>query len=198
MDDETPKDEKENRPGRLLAFPGGKKVNTSDIGLEGIIVGQSGTIPTPDVIDPKEVEADLRERESYIKRQELVQATSRKAPTGEIIDLVLSEIAEELSHLKYERRKVAAEGKNTANFTVSRIASLRQISEVLLKRQENARAERMDFRSPEFKKIIHSWLEFIYESLGKAGIQEADIDLVFKQIEADMSDWEKRALESVS
>lgn len=197
MDDET-HDDKDKKPGRLLAFPGGKKVNTNEIGLEGVIVGQSGTIPTPDVIDPKEVEADLRERESYVKRQELVQATDRKAPTGEIIDIVLKEIAEELGHLKYERRKVAADGKNTANFTVSRIASLRQISEVLLKRQENARAERMDFRSPEFKKVIQSWLEFIYESLGKAGMTESDIDLVFKQIEADMSDWEKRALENVS
>ncbi len=173
MDDET-HDDKDKKPGRLLAFPGGKKVNTNEIGLEGVIVGQSGTIPTPDVIDPKEVEADLRERESYVKRQELVQATDRKAPTGEIIDIVLKEIAEELGHLKYERRKVAADGKNTANFTVSRIASLRQISEVLLKRQENARAERMDFRSPEFKKVIQSWLEFIYESLGKGDAAAPD------------------------
>ena len=54
----------------------------------------------------------------------------------------------------------------------------------------------MDFRSPEFKKVIHAWMEFVYDSMGKAGVGESDIDLVFKQIEVDMADWEKKLLEA--
>lgn len=195
MDDTEDKD-KDKRPGKLLPFPGGKKVKPDEIGMSGIIVGQAGTIPTPEIIDPVEAERLLRDRESYVKNQELVQAADRRAPTDEMIFHVVREITEELAHLKFERRHAAKEGKSTANHTVARIASLRQLTEVLLKRQENARAERMDFRSPEFKKIMQQWLEFVYESMNKAGLAENDVDLVFKQIEADMGDWEKKVLES--
>ncbi len=194
MDDDD-RDKKDPKKGKLLVLPGGKTVNTADIGMPGSIVGPSGNIPTPELIDPQAAEKELREREAYVKRQELVEAARRKGATSEMIELAIVEIAEELAHLKFERRKTAAEGKPTVQHTIARISMLRNLADVLLKRQENNRQERMDFRSPEFKKVIHEWLEFIHESLQKAGIGDNDIDLVFKQIEVDMSDWEKRVLE---
>jgi len=197
MDDTTGGKDKDKNNGKLLTFPGGKKVDTSEIGADGYIVGQGGQVPTADIIDPKELELEIREREEYVKKQELVQAAYRKANTAEVIDLVLIEVSEELAHLKYERRKATRDGKNTANYTVSRIASLRQLSDVLLKRQENMRQERLDLRSPEFKKIIRAWLGFVFESMTKAEVDENVIDLVFKQIEADMLEWEKQASENI-
>ena len=193
--DKPKKDEHKKR--HLLVLPGGKKIDTSEIGMQGSVVGPSGTIPTTEIVDPQQTERDLRERESYVKRQELVQAANRRASTGEMIELAIQEITEELAHLKFERRKASQDGKPTAQHTIARIASLRNLAEVLLKRQESVRAERMDFRSPEFKKIIHEWLEFIHESCQKAGIGDNEIDLLFKQLEADMSSWEKAILENV-
>ncbi len=198
MDDTEDKDKKGKPKGKLLILPGGKKIDTGEIGMSGSIVGASGNVPTPEVIDPEANERELREREAYVKRQELVQAATRRGATSEMIELAIQEITEELAHLKFERRKTAAEGKPTVQHTIARISMLRNLADVLLKRQENSRQERMDFRSPEFKKVIHDWLEFIHESMGKAGLGDNDIDLVFKQIEADMADWEKRILENAS
>jgi len=193
--DETPTDDKKKN-GTVLTFPGGKKTTPADIGAP-YVIGASGHVPTPDVIDPSDVDKDVRERESYVKKQELVQAVDQKAASSEIVDLVLKEIAEELAHLKYERRKATLDGKNTANYTISRIASLRQLADVLLKRQENVRAERFDLKSPEFKKILRLWMEFLYNSMTKVSVDESTIDTIFKQMEADMTDWEKRLVEAV-
>ena len=112
-----------------------------------------------------------------------------------MVELAIHEITEELAHLKFERRKSAQEGKPTTQHTIARISMLRNLADVLLKRQENSRQERMDFRSPEFKKVIHVWLGFLHESMQKVGLGDNDIDLVFRQIEADMADWEKKLLE---
>ena len=198
MDDDDKNKKDEPKKGKLLVLPGGKKFNTNDIGMSGSIVGTSGSIPTPEVVDPDDVARSLRERENYVKSQELVQAANKRSSVGEMLELAVIEITEELAHLKFERRKASQEGKPTAQHTIARIASLRNLAEVILKRQEHSRAERMDFRSPEFKKVIHDWLEFIHESMVKARIGENDIDLVFKQIEVDMSDWEKRIIENAS
>lgn len=197
MDDTEDKD-KDKKKSKLLVLPGGKKVSTDDIGMSSSIVGASGNVPTAEVLDPKAAERELREREDYVKRQELVQAATRRGATSEMVDLAVQEITEELAHLKFERRKAASDGKPTTQHTIARIAMLRNLADVLLKRQENNRQERMDFRSPEFKKVIHEWLEFIHDSMQKVGVSDNEIDLVFRQLEADMAAWEKRIMENAS
>jgi hypothetical protein len=195
--DDTEDDKDKKNKGKLLVLPGGKKVHTGDIGMSGSIVGPSGNVPTSEIVDPSDTERELREREAYVKRQELVQAATRRGATGEMIELAIQEITEELAHLKFERRKATQEGKPTVQHTIARISMLRNLADVLLKRQENNRQERMDFRSPEFKKVIHEWLEFIHESMQKVGVSDNEIDLVFRQLEADMAGWEKRVMENV-
>jgi hypothetical protein len=197
MDDDD-KDKKKPKGGKFLVLPGGKKVNTDDIGMSRSIVGPSGNVPTTEVIDPDDTERELREREAYVKRQELVQAATKRNAMGEMVELTIQEITEELAHLKFERRKASKEGKPTVQHTIARISMLRNLADVLLKRQENNRQERMDFRSPEFKRVIHEWLAFVCESMEKAGLNDNDVDLVLKQVQADMADWEKRVLENAS
>lgn len=187
-------DDKDKPNGKIIKFPDGKSISSNDIGTD-FVVDQGNHIPTPELLDPAALDKETRDRESYVKRQELVSAADRKASTSEIIDIILKEISEELAHLKFERRKATKEGKNTALYTTSRIASLRQLADILQKRQENARAERLDVRSPEFKKILRAWMVFVYESMNKVGINEGTVDSVFKQMEADMIDWEKSIID---
>lgn len=199
MSDETGgKDGKGGKDGngKLLTFPGGQKVDTKEVGAD-YVVGQGGDLPTAELIDPQAIDRELRKREQFVQSQGLVRAIETKAPTSDVIDAVLGEIAEELAHLKYERKTAAENGKNTANYTISRIASLRQLADVLQKRQENSRAERLDLKSPKFKQILHLWMEFVYESMSKSDVPESMIDMIFKQMEADMVDWEKKLLDSV-
>ncbi len=195
MDDDDSRDSKDDsKKGRLLVFPGGKSASTGEIGAD-YVVGQGGNVHTPDIVDPQALQKELRERENSVQSNGLMRAVAAKAGPAELVEEVLKEIAEELAHLKFERAKAAREGKNTANYNMSRVAALRQIADVLMKRAENSRAEQLDLKSPRFQAVLRAWMEFVYECAVKAHISEAEIELMFGQMKADMVDWEKKILD---
>lgn len=195
MDETTDENGKDKKKGpNLIVFPGGKKVDPSDVGA-GYVVKQTGDVPTPDVLDPVASDEEVRRRDKFVKDEDLVRAARGSAPTGDMMDLLVREITEELAHLKFERKKAAEEGKNTANYSVGRMNSLKALAELLLKRREADRVEALDLKSPRFQAVFKVWMEFFSESMEKVGIQEKDIDLVFQQMKADMIDWEKRMVE---
>lgn len=193
---EKPPNGDEPKTGKLISFPDGNVVNTDEIGVDNFVVGTAGSIPLAELVDQTKIDKDFRDRDTFIKSQELMQAVEKKASTSEWIDIVLQEIAEESTNLKYERRKAAKEGNNTANFTVMRVGTLRQLAEVLMKRKDISSSEKLDLKSERFQKVFKMWMEFFYHSMMKSGVEETIIDLVFQQMKADMVDWEKRFLES--
>lgn len=199
MDDDDhsgPKDPPDEKAGKghLIVFPGGKSTSSGDIGAN-YVVGQGGHVNTPELLDPASIARENREREHFVATQELTVRVRENAAAADLMQSVLKEVAEELAHLKFERAKAAKEGKNTANYNMSRIASLKQIAEILMKRQENARAEQLDLKSPRFQAVMRAWMEFVYESMSKAGVKDTDIELTFAQMKADMVDWEKSILD---
>ena len=179
--------------GKVISFPNGEKLPVADIGVDFVLDRiENNHFSVPEVVDQSALIKDMRERESYVAGQELVRAVRDKMSASDIVDQVVVEIAEELAHLKFERTKKAREGGSTSSLTVSRILSLRQLSEVLMKRMENARAEQLNLKSPRFREVLKLWMEFVYESMQKSNVPDEVIDLVFRQMEADMTDWEKR------
>jgi hypothetical protein len=195
MSDE-PKDPKDKSKGKLLTFPDGKTVNTEDVGA-GYIVGPAGVIPTPELQDPSDIAAEARDREEFIKKQEIVRVVDQHGSTSDMVDVLLKEIAEETSHLKFERDKAIHFGKNTANLNIARINSLRSMTEMLLKRKEADLAERLDLKSPRIQKLFQIWLKCIYEAMEKSGIDDKDIDVVFQQMKANMVDMERQMSSAV-
>jgi hypothetical protein len=191
MDEDRPNEDDKSKDGKILTFPSGEKVNVDGVGA-GYIVTQTGNVPTPEIVDQVALEEDLKKRIKYVSKQEIVETIKRGASTAETIDVLLLEIAEEISHIKFERRRVAKEGKSTLNYTISRVNGLRNLAELLLKRKEAALAERLDLKSERFQRIFQIWMEFFYESMEKCGIEDRIIDLVFQQMKADMKDWEKK------
>lgn len=192
--EDGPTDDKDkgNDKGKLITFPGGKKVDPKEVGLEDGVVTQVGDIPTPDILDPVNLDKELRDRTEYVKRQDLTQVITAKKSTIDTIDVVLVEIAEELAHLKFERRKAAKEGKNTANYTIGRINSLGRLAELLLKKKESMMQEELDLKSSRFQAVFRVWMEFFHDAMEKSGITPELIDVIFQQMKADMVDWERK------
>lgn len=187
----TPTDDNDGKKDNLIVFPSGKTLDPKEIGAD-FVVGGSGSIPTGELVDPDETKRDLKERIAYVKNQDLVKVFENGGDTAAAIDVVLREISEEVSHLKYERRKASKDGKNTAAYTVSRIAGLRSLAEMLIRRKEASISERLDLRSPRFQKVFKVWMQFFCESMEKSGVSEEIINVVFNQMKADMIGWEKR------
>lgn len=184
--------------GTIIPFPKSDKDVSSQIGADYVLGPTKDNASAPEIISQESIDKELRDRENFVSNQSLVQSIKRKESNLNLIDAVIGEIAEELAHLKYERVKAAKEGKNTSGYTINRISSLRQLSEVLTKRIDSARSEQIDLKSPRFKTILKLWMEFVYMSMQKAELPEHEIDLVFKQMEADMVNLEKRILDEVT
>lgn len=179
-----------NGNGKIISFPGGKKVSTDEVGVPYVVAG-SGSVPTIEPPDVKIIADEDRERAAYVRRQTLVKALEDGASTSELIDAVLKDMAEESAHLKWERRTASKDGKPTANYNVARVNALRSIAELLIKRKEASIAERLDLKSPRFQKIFKLILGFFADSMMKSGVEQEIMDLVFQQMKADMRDWEK-------
>ena len=188
MSDDT--SDKEDKKSNIISFPGGKST-PKDLGAD-YVISQSNVVSTNDIPDTATINREISERKSYVKNQELVKSIESGSPTGSIIDQVLLEIAEELSHLKYERRKAVKEGKSTIQHTVFRVSSLKSLTELLIKRKEASLSERLDLKSPRFQAVFKVWMNFFHESMDKVGIPQEQIDLVFQQMRTDMLDWEKK------
>lgn len=191
-----PTDDDKPKTGELIPFPGGKNVDPKEIGVDAYYAAPSGHIPTSELLDPREIARELQERKEYVDRQELVRITKNQAPTAATIDLLLIEIAEEAAHLKWERRENARKGKSTAQLTVARIASLKQLTDILIKRKESSLNERLTTKDPRVQKMFQIWAEMLYSVLEKCHVKPEMIDLIFSQIKTDMIEWEIK-MESV-
>ncbi len=180
--------------GNLIVLPGGKTVDpVSDIGVTYVDrQSRPGSTVSPEIVDPVAIDAEARERESFVTAQRLTDVVRRRGSYHEVGDAVMSEIVEELAHLKFERRKAIKDGKNTTNYSISRIAGLRSFADLILKRLEASRTERLDLKSPRLQAIFKVWMEFFYESMEKSGVEAQTIDLVFQQMKADMVGWERK------
>jgi len=180
--------------GKLIVLPGGKTVDpVSDLSADYVHdVAPAGNTVTPEILDPVAIDAEVRERDAYVASQKLVEVARRRGSVYELGDTIVAELTEELAHLKFERRKAIKEGKNSANYSVSRISGLRSLADLILKRLEASRSERLDLKSPRLQAIFKIWMEFFYESMEKVGVDSQVIDLVFQQMKADMIGWEKR------
>lgn len=187
MSDKTGNDDNDDRNERkLIPISGGKDVvDPADIGAD-YVISPSKHVATGEVVDPVEANRELAARVKYIKNQELVRAVSDGSSTVNVIDAVLKEIAEELSHLKFERRRAAKGNKGTSSYTSARISGLRTMVEVLVKKKEASSSDNFDIKSPRFQQVFNVWMEFFYETMIKAGISKQDVNVVFQQVKADM------------
>lgn len=182
----------------IITLPSGEGIDASEIGAPDYILGQGGQVPTPELIDPLEQEKLLKERERYVENQELVRVIDDKAHPIDIITVVLKEIAEELSHLKWERKEAVRRGeKNAANYTVARITSLKSVSDILVKHKTELIQEGLDFKSPKIQRLFRKTMEMFYDAMQKSGVEKRDIDLVFSQIQSNMPEWEEKISEEM-
>ena len=177
----------------------GKKVWDQTLGESDYIIASVSGDDTevPEVIDRQSIDLDISRRQAYHENSHLTALIETKSSPADIIDGIISEIAEELSHIKYERQRSIQEGRSSSAMSIKRIESLRTLADILIKKSENFKSSSIDFRNPKFKAVIRLWMEFVYDAMQKVGVDEATIDMVFKQLETDIVDWERKVIETV-
>lgn len=193
MNDDKDNDKKKDN--KVIIFPGNKSVKPSDVGAD-YIVSQSNHVPVADIIDPHEDKERLRKHADYVKKQELVVSAKSGGSSSEMMSLLIVEIAEELSHLKYERKMAVKEGRNIANLSKGRTKSLKELADLLIKQREASRSDELDLKSPRFQEVFKVWMEFFSDAMEQSGVSQEKVDLVFQNMKANMIDWEKKMVDA--
>lgn len=177
----------------------GKKVWDQTLGESDYIIASitGDKTDVPEVFDKKSIDLDVSRRQAFHENSVLTGLIETKSSPSDIVDGIISEIAEELSHIKWERQKSVLEGRSSSAMSIKRIESLRVLADLLIKKSESFKSSSIDFRNPKFKAVIRLWMELVYDALQKVGVDEAVIDMVFKQLEADIVDWERKVIETV-
>ena len=149
----------------------GKKVWDQTLGESDYIIASitGDKTDVPEVFDKKSIDLDVSRRQAFHENSVL---------TGLIETSVL-------------------EGRSSSAMSIKRIESLRVLADLLIKKSESFKSSSIDFRNPKFKAVIRLWMELVYDALQKVGVDEAVIDMVFKQLEADIVDWERKVIETV-
>lgn len=182
----------------IISIPGKKVWDQTLGGSDYIIASVSGdTTDVPEVVDQKSIDLDISRRQIFHENSQLTALIETRSTPAEIIDGIIAEIAEELSHIKYERQKNIQEGRPSSSMSIKRIESLRTLADILIKKADSFKSSSIDFRNPKFKAVIRLWMEFVYDAMQKVGVDDATIDMVFKQLETDIVDWEKKVMETV-
>jgi hypothetical protein len=188
--DDHPDDEKNSKNGNVFNFPGGESILV-ETGVDSYVDSPAKGPFTPgEIVDPKIIAQDIRDRVKYVEKQELVIATRNKAPTHIQIDHLLTEFAEELAHIKWERRQATQRGQKTTQYTIARIGGLRQLADLLIKKKDDLHSKRLSTKDPRVQQFFKLWMEMFYSSMEKVSVPPEVIDLVFNQVRADMLEWE--------
>lgn len=180
----------------ILSLPDGSETDSEEINTP-YVVGNSGEIHVPEIISPAESDRELQARDAFLEKQQLFRSVRDGSPLTDVYDLLLTEIAEEIGHLKFDRKKAVKDGKNPTPYTIARVQSLKQLAESLLKKKETLGQDNIDFKHPKIQKMFRLWMAFFYECMEKSQLDKSVIDLVFAQIQADLSDWEKKIHEEL-
>lgn len=182
----------------IVSIPGKKVWDQTLGGSDYVIASVSGdTTDVPEVLDKKSIDLDISRRQIFHENSHLTTLIETRSTPAEIVDGIISEIAEELSHIKYERQRSIQEGRPSSAMSIKRIESLRTLADILIKKSDSFKSSSIDFRNPKFKAVIRLWMEFVYDAMQKVGVDDATIDMVFKQLETDIVDWEKKVMETV-
>lgn len=179
--------DKDKDNGKLISFPGGKR---SDLHID-----DKKDVDALEIVSNNYKSEDFIKREEFVNKQELVTVSNGASDTASLINVIVKEISEEISHVKYERDKSARDGNNTSDLSVKRTAMLRSLAETILKRKELIISEKFDLKSPRFQAIFNLWMQFVWDAMVKSGISDKDIDVVFQQMKTDMTEWEKKIMD---
>lgn len=180
---------------RLIPINDEEDIESSDVGASYVVAPTKKSTHLAVLEDKEETLNLINERNKYVKGQKLYKAAHEGAPLPDLLDLTIQEVASEISHLKWERNRAIEGGKSTSGHSIARISSLKSLVDILTKKQESIKDEKLNLSSPRFKTIVKFWLELVYESMTQANIKQEEIDLIFSYIRTNMADWEKKILD---
>jgi hypothetical protein len=138
----------------------------------------------------------IRAKHNSMKSDELTHIVRTNPESSNVLDLVLTAIAEEAASLGFERQDLERRGQPTSQVSLRRIGALKAIGETWLRRKEQIANSGVDMDSPAFKRLFLYLTETFTASMNDAKLRPEMIQTIFSKLAArlDDDDWRREAI----
>lgn len=137
----------------------------------------------------------IRAKHNSMKSDELTHVVRTNPESSNVLDLVLTAIAEEAASLGFERQDLERRGQPTSQVSLRRIGALKAIGETWLRRKEQIANSGVDMDSPAFKRLFEFIVETFRLSMADAKMRPEMINTIFAKLSNRLNDddWAREA-----
>lgn len=160
-------------------------------------------IRNPIVNDPTElISIDLEEDGELdrtlmdpAKNDKLLTTVRNDSSLSILYNGIMEEICEDIAYLKLARKEAfLAREENFVDISFKRIKSLRELVEILVKREQGKSKQeaKIDFNGDAFQNVLKFFLKTISDTFEKVSIPQQFIDIFFAQLGQELEGFEKK------
>lgn len=134
-------------------------------------------------------------REAHISQDPLRHAAKKDAESDDVLNAIITAMAEEAAAIEFERSEAARHGQDTANHSSKRARVLKGMADTWLKRKQQVEGGVIDLDSPAFQALFGMILETFKEAMAETGTRAEHIETIFVKLVTDLGEasWREEA-----
>ena len=174
-------------------------VNTDNLvfGNNGPVVmkGTPGRKAAPKLAPVNDNIAEIVEaKEHHLENDPLTALVRADPDQGDVLDMVMQELAKEASSLEFERKEAERLGNDTSTYSLRRARILQAVGDMHLQRKKLADSGGVDLESKGFEAVFGFALETFREAMGESGVRPELIETTFAKLGKVLeSGWKEEA-----
>lgn len=167
-----------------------EETNTSI--LENVETSSESTSGEPlKIEEDQSLQLVVPDKRDVIKEDPLIKALINEQDTFGLLDVVLTELAEESASLKYERIKKEFDNEPTDRISLRRANILKIINDSIIQKRNLALNDLVNLRSPQWQIVFQELMLKVRQTLGELGYSSEQMELFFDKLQNNLEGFEE-------
>jgi hypothetical protein len=141
--------------------------------------------------DDQSLQLVVPDKRDVIKEDPLIKALINEQDTFGLLDVVLTELAEESASLKYERIKKEFDNEPTDRISLRRANILKIINDSIIQKRNLALNDLVNLRSPQWQIVFQELILKVRQTLGDLGYSSEQMELFFDKLQNNLEGFEE-------
>lgn len=133
----------------------------------------------------------LPDKKDIIKEDPLLKAMLDDEGTFELLDIVMSELAEESASLKFERIKKEFEDEDTDRISLRRANILKMIGDAIIQKRNLALNDFVNLKSPQWQIVFEQLMDKVRISFTDLEYSTEQMELFFVKLQSNLEGFEE-------
>jgi hypothetical protein len=173
-----------------------EKENSTEETTSDILENVEKPLETPSgeplkIEDDQSLQLVVPDKRDVIKEDPLIKALINEQDTFGLLDVVLTELAEESASLKYERIKKEFDNEPTDRISLRRANILKIINDSIIQKRNLALNDLVNLRSPQWQIVFQELMLKVRQTLGELGYSSEQMELFFDKLQNNLEGFEE-------